>query len=82
LISRHTDTTTGRRWQRPLLHSKKNLRPWAQVRILPPFPVLNNIFATNNFIFSITLLRTIHGPVDISAQRHHHKPLPPKPSPP
>ena len=43
----------------------------------PPFPFLYTIFAANNFIFSITLLCSIHGPVDILAHRHNHR-LPPQ----
>jgi hypothetical protein len=48
---------------------------------IPPFPFFDTVFTSAKFNFSITLLCTTHGPVDILAHRHKREQLPPTPSP-
>ena len=64
------------------LCSKEKKRPQALVRTYLSFPCSNIILMDNNSYFPITLLCTIHGPVDILAHRHNHGPPPPSSPPP
>ncbi len=63
------------RHQRPLLHCPKKQQPQALVRIPPP-SFLDTIFTTAKLNFSITLLCTIHRPMDSLAHRHNSEPCP------
>ena len=79
-ISRPTNTIPSRCHQRPFLNCKEKACLHAQVRTYPPLPFLHTIFPANNFIFSITSLFAIHGPVDIlSHRRNCATPLPTPP---
>ncbi len=48
----------------------------------PSFPFLRTIFIVLILFLSITMLRTVHGPLDCSARRHIRVQLPPMPSSP